>query len=291
MEVSGKMYYCHWGECFRFDDIMYREPCPSSWLWVGAAVFIIHLSLWLSLLLSLPFPLCLLTGFSPSLCLSLSLRLPLTCLSATVSEPTKRYVCPNVHQGRMSKWGSYCHTRRLPQISMLANWVCPQGVHSLSDFDREASQVLPRQSFPKVNMGQTCTHTHRITRNYNTAPRGLGHPADSILFPLNGSCVTKDNLASLWPDYLRGIWMPPWLTCGLRFLCFVLGMSLPSSLSPPPSLPPSPSLSPFSWSQVVCRGCPGNLAGCPHWQLTPPPPPPPPHPPIPSGRTAWISPY
>lgn len=74
-------------------------------------------------------------------------------------------------------------------------------------FDREESQVLPRQSFQKVNTGpdvhahaQKHTHTH-----HNTAPRGLGHPADSILFPLNGSCVTKDNLASLWPGYLRGI--------------------------------------------------------------------------------------
>lgn len=133
-------------------------------------------------------------------------------------------------------------------------------------FDREESQVLSRLSFPKVNTGPDM-HTHALKHtHYNIAPRGLGHPADSILFPLDGSCVTKNNLVSLWHGYLRGIWMPPWLTCGLRFLCFVLRTSLPSSFSPPPLLPlcsffASSGLQRVSWE-------PGWLP----WQLVPPSP-------------------
>lgn len=103
----------------------------------------------------------------------------------------------------------------------------------------ETSQVLPRQSFSqKSTLGQTGTHLHT---HHNTAPRGLGHPADSILFPLNGSCVTKDNLG-FSVDRL-----PAWdLNASLTdlwpqiFWCFVSGKSRPSSLSPPPSLTPSP---------------------------------------------------
>lgn len=99
-------------------------------------------------------------------------------------------------------------------------------------FDRQECQVVLRQSFAKVNTGADMhTNTQKYTC-YNIAPRGLGHPADGILFLLNGSCVTKDNLASPWPGYLRGIWMPPCLTCGLSFLCFVLGTAFPSSLAP-----------------------------------------------------------
>ena len=66
----------------------------------------------------------------------------------------------------------------------------------------EESQVHPRQSFPKVNTEPDMhAYAQKHTTHYKTAPRGLGHPADSILFLVNGSCVTKDNLAG----YLRGI--------------------------------------------------------------------------------------
>lgn len=151
-------------------------------------------------------------------------------------------------------------------------------------FERQESQAVPRQSFPKVNT-EPDMHTNAQTNtHYNTAPRGLGHPADSILLLLNGSCVTKDNLASPWPGYLRGIWMPPWLTCGLRFLCFVLGMSLPSSLSTP-SLPRSLSLLFLFVSSGLQRVSwePGWL---PHWQ--PPTTTRTTHPPhISSGWTPW----
>lgn len=114
-----------------------------------------------------------------------------------------------------------------------------EGFIHCQTFEGQESQV--RQSFAKVNTGPD-VHTNALkhTQN-NAAPRGLGHPADSILFLLNGSCVTKDNLASPGPGYLRGIWMCPWLTCGLRFLCFVLE-NVPVSLSPPSSLPRFPSL-------------------------------------------------
>lgn len=227
---------------------MQRGPCPSSWLGVGAVVYIIHLCLWLSL----TFPLCLLMVVSPSQTAS--------NLSATDSTPTKRYVCHTFT-------AAICQSRGpivAPDTSFkpshwLIEFVYEAFIHCQTSWQRgepsPPSSIFSRKS----TLGQTCTHTHRNTHYHNAAPRGLGHPADSILFPVNGSCVTKDNLASLCPGYLRGIWMAPSLTCGLRFLCFVLGTSLPSSLSPPPWLP----LCSLSSSQVVCRGCPGNLAGCP----------------------------
>lgn len=104
--------------------------------------------------------------------------------------------------------------------------------------------------FAKVNTGPDVhTNAQKPTHN-NAAPRGLGHPADSILFLLNGSCVTKDNLASPGPGYLRGIWVVPWLTCGLRFLCFCFGeclsLSLPASLLP--SLPHTSLSLSLKWS-------------------------------------------
>ncbi len=149
-------------------------------------------------------PLCLLVVFSPSLCPSPSLRLPLTCLPLSQTQQ-KRYVCHTFTT-------SICENRRrivardtsFKSPCWLIEFVYEAFIHCQT-FDREESQVLPRQSFPKVNTGPDMhAHAQKHT-HYNTAPRGLGHPADSILFPLNGSCVTKDNLASLWPSYLRGI--------------------------------------------------------------------------------------
>lgn len=105
--------------------------------------------------------------------------------------------------------------------------------------------------FAKVNTGPDVhTNAQKPTHN-NAAPRGLGHPADSILLLLNASCVTKDNLASPGPGYLRGIWVVPCLTCGLRFLCFVLenvslSLSLPASLLP--SLPHTSLSLSLKWS-------------------------------------------
>lgn len=70
--------------------------------------------------------------------------------------------------------------------------------------EKRAKSFLVNLSL-KVNT-ETDMHAHALKHTrYNAAPRGLGHPADSILFPLNGSCDTKDNLASLWSGYLRGI--------------------------------------------------------------------------------------
>lgn len=141
--------------------------------------------------------------FSPSICLSLSQTA--SNLSAIVSEPTKRYVC-HTFTTAICKNRSPIVARDTSFKSpcWLIEFVYEAFIHCQT-FDREESQVLPRQSFPKVNTGPDM-HAHAQKHTlYNTAPRGLGHPADSILFPLNGSCVTKDNLASLWPSYLRGI--------------------------------------------------------------------------------------
>lgn len=120
------------------------------------------------------------------------------------------------------------------------------------------AKYFPRQSFTKVNT-EPDVYTHALGRthtNYNAAPRGLGRPAVSILFPLNGSCVTKDNLASLRPGYLRGIWMPLRLACGLRFFffCFVLFLGnvfysrFLFSSSPPLWLLPFPLSPLLEWS-------------------------------------------
>lgn len=125
----------------------------------------------------------------------------------------------------MSKQGSYCCTRHLLQISvLLIEFVYGAVFHCLTS-DREESQV-PRQSFPKVNRGpdthaQAQKHTHD-----NEAPRGLGHPADSILFLLKGPCVTKDNLASFGSTTCVGSeCLPHWLVAwGFVYL--------PSPLSP-----------------------------------------------------------
>lgn len=150
--------------------------------------------------------------------------------------------------------------------------------------------MFPEKSTPGPDMHADVPkkHTHTQTHtDHNAAPRGLGHPADSILFPLNGSCVTKGQFGfSSVPPSLPA-WdlerLPCWL-CGpclfsFFFFCFILVsacLSNSSSLSPSPPSPFSP-FSPFSSSQVVCRGCPGNLAGCPaECAPSPAPPPPPP---------------
>lgn len=140
-----------------------------------------------------------------SITLSVSRSQTASNLSATVSKPTKRYVChtfiPAICQNRNS---IVTRDTSFKSPCWLIEFVYEAFIHCQT-LDREASQVLPRQSFPKVNTGPDMhAHAQKHT-HYNTAPRGLGHPADSILFPLNGSCVTKDNLASLWPSYLRGI--------------------------------------------------------------------------------------
>ncbi|CAB1442871.1 unnamed protein product [Pleuronectes platessa] len=136
-------------------------------------------------------------------------------LSATDSTPTERYVCHTFTT-------AICQNRRpivAPDTSFkssrqLIEFVYEAFIHCRT-FDREESQVVPRQSFPKVNTGPDM-HAHALKHTpHNAAPRGLGHPADSILFPLKGSCVTKDNLASLWPGYLREQSM---LGCGSHVL-------------------------------------------------------------------------
>lgn len=146
-------------------------------------------------------------------------------------------------------------TRNTSFKPLVANWVHLRSVHWLSVKRVESPLISLSQ---KSTLGQTCTHMHWKT-HYNTAPRGLGHPADSILFPLNGSCVTKGQfslfLARLpaWDPsvFLADLWLQV-------FLCFYFrNVFFPFCSSP--SLP----LFFFSSSQVVCRGCPGNLAGCP----------------------------
>lgn len=146
--------------------------------------------------------------------------------------------------------------RHLLQTSVPANWVCLWSIHSLSE---RRAKSPPRQSFPKSQHWARRAHTCTESTPYNAAPRGLGHPADSILFPLNGSCVTKDNLASPWRSYLRGIWVALRLTSNLRFLYFALRTSHPSFLTGLLFLRFCFSLH-LKWS---AEGCPGNLAGCP----------------------------
>lgn len=144
--------------------------------------------------LSLPLSLCLLKVFSQSLFLSLSLK-----------KPTKRYVChtftTDVCQNRSS---IVSRDTSFKSLYWLIEFVYEAFIHCQT-FERQESQAVPRQSFPKVNTEPDMHTNAQKNTHYNTAPRGLGHPADSILFLLNGSCVTKDNLGSPWPGYLRGI--------------------------------------------------------------------------------------
>lgn len=140
-----------------------------------------------------------------SITLSVSQSQTASNLSATVSKPTKTHVCHTFTTAICENRGPIvARDTSFKSPCWLIEFVYEAFIHCQT-FDREESQVLPRQSFPKVNTGPDMhAHAQKHTR-YNAAPRGLGHPADSILFPLNGSCVTKDNLASLWPSYLRGI--------------------------------------------------------------------------------------
>lgn len=137
--------------------------------------------------------------------------------------------------------------------------------------DKRAKPSLDSLS-RKSTLSQTCTQTHRKTHT-TIQRRGVWD------IPQTASCSCWMALVSQ-----RTIWvllglatcvgsecLPDWLVasgfCVLFWECLSL---LPSLLL----LSLTPSLLSFSSSQVVCRGCPGNLAGCP---TDSPPPPPGPH--------------
>lgn len=128
------------------------------------------------------------------------LRLSLTCLPLSQNRERDLFA---IHSSRpYVKIGILLLHETLPSNLNAGQLSLSFTVRCLIEKRAKSSLVNLSQ---KVNTGpdtqaQTLEHTH-----YNTAPRGLGHPADSILFPLNGPCVTKDNLASLRPSYLHGI--------------------------------------------------------------------------------------
>lgn len=127
-------------------------------------------------------------------------------------------------------------------------------------FDREECQVLPSSIFfQKSTLSQTCMHTHWVTHT-TMQRRGVWD------IPQTASCSHWMALVSQ-----RTIWLlsgpatcvgsecfPDWLVASGFCVLFWERLALLPSL---PFL--APSLFSFSSSQVVCRGCPGNLAGFP----------------------------
>lgn len=258
---------------------MYREPRLSSWPWVRAAVYIIYLSPWLSLLLSRPFLLCLLMVFSPPFLMSQSQTA--SNLSAPVSKPTKRYVCHTFTMAICLKRGPVvARDTSFKSPCWLIEFVYEAFIHCQT-FDWEESS--PSSVFPKsqhwARHACTCTETH--TAQYSAEGSGTScrqHPVPTEwLFCDKGQFGfflarlpvwdLKASLTDLWPQV---------------FVFFFLGLSLSSFLSPPPSLP---RYSFFS-TQVVCRRCPGNLAGRPADKLPPRAHPPTP---VPSGQTPELA--
>lgn len=129
-------------------------------------------------------------------------------LSVSQSKKTNKKIrLPYIHHGRtvcQNRSSIVSRDTSFKSLYWLIEFVYEAFIHCQT-FERQESQAVPRQSFPKVNTEPDMHTNAQKNTHYNTAPRGLGHPADSILFLLNGSCVTKDNLGSPWPGYLRGI--------------------------------------------------------------------------------------
>lgn len=116
-----------------------------------------------------------------------------------------------------------------------------------------------RQSFPKVNT-EPDMHAHALSHTLQYSAEGSGTSRRQHPVPTEWLLCHKGQFSFSLAQ------LPAWdLNASLTDLwpqvfvfCF-LGTSRPSSLSSFLV----PSLFSFSSSQVVCRGCPGNLAGFP----------------------------